>query len=326
MSTADLNMVEVTDDMILALEKNQDLAITGGYNFGLCFGIPVGGQVPIEFWLHYQKVIKHMPRGITFNTFIVPRRPIDEARSIILKVAIQSKAKYLIMMDDDSLPPFFFIRRMVELADKYDYDAITGVEWPKGTFTRPTIYSDVETAGLLPGKDWNFGDVFTVPMAGFPLCLIRVDALKIYVKYMMHRHPDNMLIHAGEWVAGRGEGKDPQEYKGAEDFYFWYHWNKCGLKLVCDTFCCCDHVDRSTGYIYPTQDVVNDIFNEKGVNKRFYMVDDPFTVIKPNVEIRQPPILERDEIAEKILLLNPKPKEETPETQKSSDALPVEVL
>jgi hypothetical protein len=145
------------------------------YGTGLTIGVPIGSQVAGEFFIHFQSVLKQMPRGITFNTIFVLRQKVDEARNIIAENAIKHKSKYLIMMDDDTLVPFFGIRRMVDLADKYNYDGIVGPSWPKAAFTRPTVYDAIETPGL---TNWNYGDVFKTYMAGFPFALIRISALE----------------------------------------------------------------------------------------------------------------------------------------------------
>jgi len=307
----DLRLTEITEN----LSMPQKSAITGQYTFTLCVAVPSGGLFPVEFWIHFQKVIKSMPRGVTFNTFVVPRKPVGEARTHIFNTAINVNAKYLFMLDDDSIVPVYAVRRMIELADRYGYDAITGIAWPKGDFTRPTIYKNIEEAGMLPGKDWNFGDLFQVQMAGLPACLIRVDALRIYKKYMEALYPDRvhpekgtpMIVWDGEWMADRGEGKPPQRYDKAEDFYVWYHWNMLGLKVFCDSMCCVDHVRREDGTLWPRGETINDLVSDKMKGKRFYQIDNPLEAIRPDVTIRQPEQQVRDDVVDKILAVATKP-------------------
>jgi glycosyltransferase involved in cell wall biosynthesis len=182
------------------------------HNFGISLPLL---QTPINCSLMYAKVVG---------------KPVDEARNLIVEMAKEAKAKYLLFIDDDNLIPPFTIPRLLNLKTK----VASGVYYTKYQPPTPVILKKDYPGGW---DKWTYGDVVDVDYIGLGCALIDMSIFdeieQPYFKYSKGSiDPHKSEPHIGE------------------DIYFCDKVLSKGYKIWVDTYIQVAHEDFANETLY----------------------------------------------------------------------------
>lgn len=172
--------------------------------------------------------------GINASTglSIVVGKPVDEARNILVEMALESNAKYILFLDDDTMPPPFTIPRLMNLGVKI----ASGMYYTKSQPPTPVIIKKEIPGGY---RNWQYGDVIEVDYIGLGCALIDTSVFK-------DMKPPYFVYKKGQ------TGPDDTDSCIGEDVYFCKKAAEAGHKIWVDTVVQCAHEDfpRKTTYFY----------------------------------------------------------------------------
>ena len=160
---------------------------------------------------------------------------VDVARNWLIERAIESGAKYLLFVGEDTILPYYGFTKLHEIAEKNPDSAIIGLYYIK--MSSPMVMVKNEW-GIVP-CDPTPGQLFEVNMAGMDAMLIPTSLLK----KMQEKDPDL------PWCAiavPQVPGCEDLPFIG-EDNFFYHRWQKAGYKVLCTTDVHCLHMDLASG-------------------------------------------------------------------------------
>ena len=188
-------------------------------------------------------MLSHTGVGTPLNTstvrLVVEGKPVDEARNELVELAKQHRAKYLLFLDDDTLPPQFALLRLLGLLAKNKKTGkramvATGVYYTKSLPAMPVLLKKDVPGGY---DDWEVGDIFDVDYIGMGCCLIDMRLF------------DELEKPYFNYTKG---SPDPAAYQGTigEDVWFCEQVLKAGHKIWVDSLIQCEHEDKASNMSY----------------------------------------------------------------------------
>ena len=156
---------------------------------------------------------------------------VDVARNYLIERAIESDAKYLLFVGEDTVLPYDGFRVLHETAEKNPGSMVVGVYYIK--LSSPMIM--VNDNGFIYPANVDPGQVFEAWQTGLDAALIPIDLLK----KMKDAEPDLPFA-----CIGNGIGNLP--FIG-EDNFFVHRWRKHGYRLLVNTDVQCLHMDLESG-------------------------------------------------------------------------------
>lgn len=169
--------------------------------------------------------------GFSHGYVYVDGQPIDIARNILIDQTIESRAKYMLFVDEDTVLPYYAFRLMHETAEANPGNIVSGVYYIK--LSSPMIM--VKKDDFIIPADINPGRVFEAFMTGLGCCLIPVSVLEELKK-------DSELPYCCVSPAGL----NGMPFIGEDNFFF-HRTNKLGVKILVNTNVQCLHMDLASG-------------------------------------------------------------------------------
>lgn len=162
-----------------------------------------------------------MPINTNYSRACTKGVPIDEARNALAETAINNKAKYILFIDDDTAPPSFTIRRLMQILDTNPDAAVAGgIYFTKSVPPMPVVFKE---DGEGPYWNWKFGDVFDCSGLGTGCMMVRTEAFRNIPKPWFKTVDDQEEIEAG-----------PKYTKMNDDLYFCKKVREAGYRIIAD--------------------------------------------------------------------------------------------
>ena len=207
-------------------------------HIALC--IPTLGTVPIEFLIAFGR-LQFPVNGVTEN-LVVKNMEVGEARNYLVdQILSRPKEKqptYIFFLGDDMLPPWDGLTRMHEEMERNGWDWLTGLYYWKGEPPTPLVWRNDKIGRMLPGRDFQAGEVLWVDVTGLDFTLLRVETL---------RKIDPPWFETGPKRAMSGQGPI---IRYTEDVYFAAKMKRIGAKIGVHSGVRVAHYDGRTGLIY----------------------------------------------------------------------------
>jgi len=157
---------------------------------------------------------------------------VDVARNYLIEQVINSNAKYMFFVGEDTVIPFDGFMKLHETAEKNPDAMVVGVYYIK--LSIPMIMIRTEGNHVIPA-DVTPGQVYEAWQTGLDAALIPVKLLK----EMYEADPENPFCCIGNNFRDIG-------FVG-EDNYFVHRWRKMGNRLLVNTDVQCLHMDLASG-------------------------------------------------------------------------------
>jgi hypothetical protein len=227
------------DGMRLPKETALEDIVYGGHRrVHLVTAIPTLGMVPIEFVVAFGRL--QFPVNGVNESMIVKNMEIGDARnyvvSEILKRPEDKRPQYIFFLGDDMLPPWDGLVKLEEEMATGKWDVLTGLYYWKGEPPMPLVLRNSHVGRLLPGRDYEVGDVVWVDVSGLDFTLIKVSTLA-KMKYPWFKTGPTQL-HDGRVV------------KHTEDVWFGAELKKVGGTWGVHTGVRVAHIDVKSGMVY----------------------------------------------------------------------------
>ena len=214
-------------------------------------GIPTMGKVRMEW------VIGMLTVGLPINTVgaTVPvyNRPVAEARNILVDMAIRNKNKYLIFIDDDTIPGPNTIRRLMwDMENNPHISVVGGISPVKQEPAAALIFDE---PGQGPSFNWKVGDFRKVWGVGMGAAIIRVeDLVKHKDKFEQVKVRDypvrgalldvtEYFRSASDFVPDATDAKEGWSFSMSEDLYFCEKMKQAGCQVWADCGIINNHID-----------------------------------------------------------------------------------
>lgn len=186
---------------------------------------------------------------------------VDVARNYLIEQVLNSDAKYLFFIGEDTVIPWDGFTKLHEVAEKNPDSMIVGVYYIKLSIPMIMIRTDnhITPADVAPGQ------VYETWQTGLDAALIPVKLLRELYE-TDPEIPFCVIANNIEDVPFVGE-----------DNFFAYRWRKMGFKTLCNTDVQCLHMDLASGKYtaYPKIDE-NNYFTNIKLNGRLTMADKKF--------------------------------------------------
>lgn len=165
-------------------------------------------------------------------------KPVDEARTDLVKQAIKEQCDYVLFIDDDVVPSVDALCKMTELIERDDIDIINGDYLLKGE-PQQSIHLHLDNKGMVNELERieDLPELFEMNwLAGLGICLIDINIFK------QAREP---------WF--RCYSKDINTDSGVnEDASFFQLAHNNGFRIWCDRSIQCLHIDFNNQKVYST--------------------------------------------------------------------------
>lgn len=227
----------------------EDISVGGHQRAHIMLCILTLGMVPIEFLVAFGRlkmpmngvVVSHVEKG--FEVGMARNRCVEA----VLSIEEKSRPKFLFFIGDDMLPPWDGLEKLLETMDPGKWDCLTGLYYLKGEPPTPLMWRDDHVGRLIPGRDFNVGEVVQVDFTGVDFTLIRTSLL---AKFQKEYGPPY-------FKTGTTETKDLKNYKKlpgmvahTEDFYFYNRAKALGARIGVHTGIRVAHLNIQSGHIY----------------------------------------------------------------------------
>jgi hypothetical protein len=169
--------------------------------------------------------------GVSRGFIDIYGEKVDVARNYLMDMCIESGAKYMFFVGEDTVAPFYAFEKLHEVAEKNPDAVVTGVYYMK--ISGPMIMKNENGYVYMPNCDP--GQVIEVDQTGMDCMLIPISILKA----MKEAEPDLPFccIYPGD---------DELPFIG-EDNFFVHRLKKHGYRLLVNTDVQCLHMDLATG-------------------------------------------------------------------------------
>ena len=156
---------------------------------------------------------------------------VDVARNYLMEAAIESDAKYMLFVGEDTVLPYYGFTKLHETAEKNPDAVVAGVYYIK--ISSPMIM--VEKDGYIAPANVDKGQIIQAHSTGMDAMLIPISVLKA----MKERQPELPFTCIGH------ELKDIPFI--GEDTFFCHRLREQGIPLLVDTDVQCLHMDLASG-------------------------------------------------------------------------------
>lgn len=169
--------------------------------------------------------------GFSYGYVDIAGEKVDVARNYLISQVIETKAKYMLFIGDDTALPWDAFINLHKTAEENPNSIIVGVYYVKAGSPMIDIKDDIyiKVANVDPGQ------LIEVWQAGMDCMLIPTYILR----EMFEKEPDIPFCCVAN-------GIEDIPFVG-EDNFFYYRARKFGYKILCDTNIQCLHVDMDTG-------------------------------------------------------------------------------
>lgn len=162
-----------------------------------------------------------MPINTNYSRACTKGVEIGMARNALAETAIENKAKYILFIDDDTAPPSFTIRRLMQILDTEKDAAIAGgIYFTKSVPPMPVVFKE---EGEGPHWRWKFGDVFDCSGLGTGCMMIRTEVFDHIEKPWFKTVDEQEEVAAG-----------PKYTKINDDLYFCKKVRDAGYRIIAD--------------------------------------------------------------------------------------------
>lgn len=206
------------------------------------------GMVPIEWCVAFGRM--QMPiNGQVFSHFIKGME-VGEARNMAVKHIMdmpkKDRPRWLFFLGDDMLPPWDGFVRLYEEAEHNKWDCLTGLYFWKGEPPTPLTWRDDHIGRLIPGRDFNVGDIIWVDLTGLDFTLIRTDLLEKMEPPWFKTGPS---LRSSVPNAVKDYSKEGI-VQHTEDVWFYGKAKRLGAKIGVHTGVRVSHIDVQSGMIF----------------------------------------------------------------------------
>lgn len=169
--------------------------------------------------------------GFSHGFVNIGGQAVDVARNYLIEQALESGAKYLFFVGEDTVIPYDGFRILHETAEKNPDSMVVGVYYIKLSTPMIHVYdgNHITPANVDPGK------IFEAFGSGLDAALIPISLLQ----KMKEDDPELPFTCIGYGL--------PEIPFIGEDNFFLYRWRKLGYKLLVNTNVQCLHMDLATG-------------------------------------------------------------------------------
>jgi hypothetical protein len=166
----------------------------------------------------------------------------DEQVKAILGVPELAACKYLLTIEDDTLPPPEAVLRLVEAIEAGPFDGVGGLYWTKGEINMPMCYGDPAEFARTGVLDFRPRDVSAAVQNGGAM----VECNGIAMGCSLYRMSLFREISA-PWFVTLNE---PGQGSATQDLYFCSKARRAGKRFATDCRVRCAHADWKTGEFY----------------------------------------------------------------------------
>lgn len=187
---------------------------------------------------------------------------VDVARNYLFDRALESGAKYMLFVGEDTVLPYDGFRNLHKTAEENPGCAVVGVYYIK--FSAAMIM--VKDGDYIRTANVDRGQVFEVWQAGMDAMLIPISIIKA----IQDNDPEIPFTCIGNKI---NTGEEIIHFVG-EDNFFYHRLRQCGFKVLCNTDVQCLHVDLASGkYTAHPSIKKEDYFTNIPITEPFSMVD-----------------------------------------------------
>lgn len=189
--------------------------------------IPTRGMIPVkvvESWWGLQT-----PMNNKFMRLVIKGMEVADAYNSAVRLVLDhpelSKWRYILTLEEDNLPPWDGLLKLLEAIDgRKKYDAVGGLYWTKGMAGQPMIYGN-------PTEPINF-----MPQLPQPDCIQECHGLgmgfTLFRTEVFRKLPEPWFKTVNE-----------QGAQGTQDLYAFANMRKLGMRVACDTRVKVGHYD-----------------------------------------------------------------------------------
>lgn len=234
-------------------------------------GTPTLGSVRME-WVQgrYNQVIPSNYSKVDMiqymNSFIPIRYSVADGQNLIVQEAITKGFDWLILIEDDTIPPPDALLRFNEYIRHGKYPVVSGLYFTRSDPAEPMLYRG---RGNSYYTDWKLGDVVEVDGVPTGMLLLDVRLLKAvyndapeYTVGGSHRIRQVFETPGKTWFNPQTGAQEMLVGTSDLDFctrvieqgYLKEHWPELAAKqypFITDTRINCMHIERSDGTQYP---------------------------------------------------------------------------
>jgi hypothetical protein len=207
-------------------------------NQTIVIGIPTLGTIALPWLVSAMSLMP--PMTCTLALVVAENHPVATARQKIAETVLRMDPRpaYLLFWGDDNLPPPNGLRLLLDTARQHDATAVSGLYHIKAfPPIQPIMWRHDHAGPLIPGKDFEVGEILQVDGSGLDFMLIRTDALDAL--------PPLKFRTVLDWVSDRGLVMQ------TEDAFFWDRWREVhGKGPLVDTRCRVGHYSSFDGAVY----------------------------------------------------------------------------
>lgn len=174
------------------------------------------------------------------TTVVAQGYEIGDARERIVNTVLDTKptSEYVLFYGDDNLPNYDAITLLFETMQKTGAGAVAGLYYMKCSPPDvPILWRNDKAGALLPGVDFQLGEVIQTDGTGLDFVLFKTSELA--------KVPRPRFKTMVEWIKGKGMVVQ------TEDAYFWQKWlDTHGTGPLVDTRCRVGHYNHVNGVVY----------------------------------------------------------------------------
>lgn len=201
--------------------------------------------------------------GFSYGFCDVYGEKVDVARNYLIDQVLESGAKYLMFVGEDTVIPHDGFKKLHKTAQENPNSVVVGVYYVK--ISDPMIMINKDDHIIVPNVDP--GQIIEAWQTGMDSMLIPVEILQ----RMKKEDPDLPFCCIGSGLMD--EENQPIDFIG-EDNFFVYRLRKMGVKLLVDTDVQCLHVDLASGKYTAHPDVdLNNYFTNFPITERLTLKD-----------------------------------------------------
>src|SRR5215831_6941651 len=216
-------------------------------------GVPMRGGLTTQEW-GFCLALQNYPMNTNRIYTGIKRRPVDEARNRIVRIAKEENAKYIWFLDDDVGAPNYAVRKLVYDLEQSDDDTLVagGIYGCKAHPVEPCVF--VGNGGG-PFWKWKKGEVFEVTGIGTGCLLIDMRIFDRLPKPEIRTIPanpsndkDTNMLEVEWWFNTVNTVNETGEIVGlyqTDDLFFCDNVIANGMKILADGNVLCCHWDIS---------------------------------------------------------------------------------
>lgn len=194
---------------------------------------------------------------------------VADAQNLSVQHALQNNFEWLLLWEDDVLPPIDVFLRLNEYIKKATIPIVSGLYFTKGEYSEPVLYRGRGNGCF---SDFKMGEKVWVDGVPTGLLLIHSSILKVMWQESeeyttLGKLKTRQVFDSPSDTFYDPQTHDPRVVMGTSDLQWCMRiikekvlekagWTKIAKKkhpFLCDTRIFCQHIDLNTGKQYPTQ-------------------------------------------------------------------------